>query len=118
YHYHATRTYPYVNGGLRGVVEVRDDAISPQPRTVPVRPAGRPLRGAQIVGFTWPAPNHYSLEYTVGGDHRFVNYSVNDDKSFTFEFVGGPDDKRVETYRRGEGRPPRGERPGGEPPRR
>ncbi len=111
YHYHATRTYPYVNGGLRGVVEVRDDAITPQPRTVPLRPAGRPLRGAQIIGFTWPSPNHYSLEYTVGSEHHFVNYSVNDDKSYTFEFVDGPDRKRVETYRRGEGRPPRGERP-------
>ena len=63
YHYHATKAYPYVNGGMRGVVEVRDDAITPQPRTMPVRPAGRPLRGAKIIGFTWPEPNRYSLEY-------------------------------------------------------
>ncbi len=26
YHYHATATYPYINGGMRGVVEVRVDA--------------------------------------------------------------------------------------------
>jgi hypothetical protein len=39
-HYHSTKTYPYVNGGMRGVVRVQNDAITPPPRTVPVRPAG------------------------------------------------------------------------------
>lgn len=100
YHYHATKKYPYVNGGLRGVVEVRDDAITPQPRTVPVRPAGEPLRGAKIVGFNWPAPNRYSLEYEVDGEHRFVNYSVNADNSYTFQFVDGRGNTTTESYRR------------------
>lgn len=100
YHYHATRKYPYVNGGLRGVVEVRNDAITPQPRTVPVRPAGEPLRGAKIVGFNWPAPNRYSLEYEVDGEHRFVNYSVNADNSYTFQFVDGRGNTTTENYRR------------------
>lgn len=104
YHYHATKKYPYVNGGLRGVVEVRDDEITPQPRTVPVRPAGRPLRGAKIVGFTWPAPNQYSLEYVVGGEHRFIQYAINDDQTFTFRFIDGEGNQRTETYRREERR--------------
>ena len=68
YHYHSTKAYPYVNGGLRGVVQVQNDAVTPQPLTTPVRPAGDPLPGAKIVGFTWPGPNRYSLEYTLGAE--------------------------------------------------
>lgn len=101
YHYHATKAYPYVNGGLRGVVEVRNDAITPQPQTVPVRPAGEPLRGAKIVGFTWPGPNRYSLEYDVAGERRFIHYTVNGDNTFTFQFVDGSGRSTTETYRRG-----------------
>ena len=118
YHYHATKTYPYVNGGLRGQVKVEDDHITPQPVTSPVRPAGRPLRGARIIGFTWPGPNRYSLEYTVANEHRFVNYSVNDDGTYTFDFIDGAGNKQTETYskrergprgsRRGEGQPSKG----------
>src|SRR5205807_9521553 len=48
YRYHATRTYPYINGGLRGVVQVRGGQIEPQPRDSPVRPGMAPLRGATI----------------------------------------------------------------------
>jgi hypothetical protein len=107
YHYHATRAYPYVNGGLRGTVEVRNDAVWPQPRTVPVRPAGEPLRGARIVGFTWPGPNRYSLEYELRGVRRFIHYSVNGDGTYTFQFVDGEGATRTETYRKGE-RGPRG----------
>ena len=96
YHYHATKGYPYVNGGMRGVVEIRNDAITPQPRTTPVRPAGEPLRGAKIVGFTWPGPNRYSLEYTLRGQHYFVNYAIDSDspdshspdsQRYKFDFV-------------------------------
>lgn len=101
YHYHATKAYPYVNGGLRGVVEVRNDAITPQPQTVPVRPAGEPLRGAKIVGFTWPGPNRYSLEYDVNGERRFIHYTVNGDNTYTFQFVDGAGRSTTETYRKG-----------------
>ena len=104
YHYHATKTYPYVNGGLRGEVQVEDDHITPQPVTIPVRPAERPLRGARIVGFTWPGPNRYSLEYTVGSEHRFVNYSITGDGTYTFEYVDGAGAKRTQVYTRRKGR--------------
>ena len=100
YHYHASKTYPYVNGGLRGEVQVEDDHITPQPVTTPIRPAQRPLRGARIVGFTWPGPNRYSLEYTVGSEHRFVNYSIQDDGTYTFDYIDGAGNKRTETYRK------------------
>lgn len=36
YHYHSTKTYPYINGGMRGVVAVRDDQVDLQPRAAPV----------------------------------------------------------------------------------
>ena len=42
YHYHGTRTYPYINGGMRGVVTVQADQIEPQAKTKPFRPAGSP----------------------------------------------------------------------------
>jgi len=116
YHYHSSRKYPYVNGGLRGEVKVEDDHITPQPATVPVRPAGTPLHGAKIVGFTWPGPNRYSLEYTVGSEHRLVNYAINGDGTYTFDFVDSSGNKRTETYRKMErgsrgGRKPRPNRP-------
>lgn len=121
YHYHASKRYPYVNGGLRGEVKVEDDHITPQPVTAPVRPAGTPLRGARIIGFTWPGPNQYSLEYTVGSEHRFVNYTVNDNSTYTFDFVDGSGNKRTETYSKRErgagGRRPRPDRPGPPPER-
>ena len=48
YHYHGTRTYPYINGGMKGAVTVVSDHIDPQPTLKPVRPAGTPLSGATI----------------------------------------------------------------------
>lgn len=100
YHYHSTRAYPYVNGGLRGVVEVRNDAITPQPLTTPVRPAGGPLRGATIIGFTMPSPNRYSLEYQINGRSSFVNYWLNDAGAYTFEFVDADGNATRQNYNR------------------
>jgi hypothetical protein len=51
YHYHATKTYPYINGGMRGDVKLAEDQIVPQPRAEPLRPSLTALRGASIVGF-------------------------------------------------------------------
>jgi len=100
YHYHSTKAYPYVNGGLRGVVQVVNDAITPQPLTTPIRPAGTPLNGARIVGFTWPGPNRYSLEYELTGKRYQLNYQMNADGSYTFTKVdpGGVTD--TQTYQR------------------
>ena len=105
YHYHSTRTYPYVNGGLRGEVKVEDDAITPQPRTIPVRPAGRPLRGAKVVGFSRPGPDQFALQYTVSGEQRSILYTVDNPTTFTFTFVDGQGRRTTETYER-RNRPP------------
>lgn len=124
YHYHASETYPYINGGMRGVVEMQDDQIEPQPRSVPVRPATQPLRGAEITGFTAIDINAYSVEYQHNGQSNFINYRFDENGSYAFEFVGANRDTRIETYtrqlaqaspgeRRRDDRPPRPDRRGG-----
>jgi glutamine phosphoribosylpyrophosphate amidotransferase len=52
YHYHATKTYPYINGGFYGVVTEREGQVDPQPRAVSPRPALPPLRDAKITKFS------------------------------------------------------------------
>ena len=39
YHYHATKTYPYLNGGFHGEVTERGGQVDPQPHAEPVREA-------------------------------------------------------------------------------
>lgn len=101
YRYHATKTYPYVNGGLRGkLVEVRGDQIEPQPRMRPWRPAGEPLRGAKITDFESKGDD-YTLKYEVRGSARLIRYHLGkDDVKFQFEDEKGT--VREETHRKGE----------------
>lgn len=116
YHYHATKTYPYLNGGFYGEVEARDGQVSPQPRGRPLRPASRPLRGAKITGFVHPAANRYRVDYDVYGEKRSIDYTVAADGSAVFKYIDSSGTK-TETYRP---RPPRDDRrpPRGEPDRR
>ncbi len=125
YHYHASAKYPYLNGGMRGVVTVKDDQIDPQPRASSPRPALPPLRGAKITGFegvgkeTEPA---WSVEYMLGGNRYFVNYRLEHGK-WVFDFVDAAGATKTETYdaTRAERRPGggggRGEGGGGRRPR-
>jgi hypothetical protein len=97
YHYHGTRNYPYINGGVRGVVTVKGDQIEPQAATRPFRPAGEPLRGATITDFRSPAANSYQLDYTVGGKLARVAYVVST-SSVLFTFTDAAGATRSETY--------------------
>jgi len=112
YHYHGSKTYPYLNGGFHGEVVERDGQVDPQPRARGVREATEPLRGAVITGFSSPRPDAYSLEYRVGTETRRVNYARVADGVWKFEFVDGGGSARTETYA---GRAAGGG--GGEPPR-
>lgn len=87
YHYHATKTYPYLNGGFYGEVVERDGQVDPQPRAQPIRPVGRPLRGAKITGFANPQANSYKVEYDVFGDKRYIQYNIVADGSAEFRYV-------------------------------
>ena len=123
YHYHASKKYPYVNGGFHGEVTEREQQVDPQPRAQPVRRDQPPLRGAKITGFETNA-NSYKLSFEVNGEKRAILYTVNADGSVPFEFQNGSAGTTKETYTRrergGGGSPPNGDHPpreGGNPPR-
>jgi len=129
YHYHATRAYPYLNGGFRGEVTERDGQVDPQPRAQPVREAMPPLRGARIVGFDAQGPATRRLTYELNGRKGTVQYTINEDGTATFTATDPQGNSTTQTYepRRGgpgggrgqEGGPPRRPRPGeGRPPPR
>lgn len=112
YHYHATKTYPYLNGGFHGEVVERGGQVDPQPRATSPREATAPLRGAKITGFKTVEPGKsYSLTYTVDGRTSQVNYQVLSEGSVKFDFVDSSGRVVSETYR---GRPDRPGRGGGQ----
>ncbi|MDF1813609.1 MAG: YHYH protein [Verrucomicrobiales bacterium] len=76
YHYHATESYPYVIGGFHGEVVEAEGQVDPQPRAEGVRPAERPLRGAEITGFSGTIDQGYTLEYQVDGKKASIQYQV------------------------------------------
>ncbi len=98
YHYHATKTYPYLNGGFHGEVVERDGQVDPQPRAVGVRPALPPLRGAQIVGFAEAKENSYQLTYEVQGKKGTVSYDLAKDGSAKFTYVEPNGKSRTDNY--------------------
>lgn len=107
YRYHSTKTYPYINGGLKGIVQVRNDGVEPQPRAAPVREAQRPLRGARITDFAADADKKkFSLKYDVNGAKRIIEYKINANGSYTFTFVDESGRAQTETYMRREGKGP------------
>ena len=107
YHYHATKQYPYLNGGFHGEVTEREGQVDPQPAARPVREARPPLRGATIVGFEATGENARLLTYEIGGKQGTVAYAYETDGSATFTSTE-PSGKQTEEAVR-----PRGRRPGG-----
>ena len=107
YHYHATKGYPYLNGGFHGEVTEREGQVDPQPAARPVREARPPLRGATIVGFEATGDSARLLTYEIGGRKGTVAYAYETDGSATFTYTE-PSGKQTEEAVR-----PRGRRPGG-----
>ena len=99
YHYHATRTYPYLNGGFHGTVTERDGQVDPQPRARPIRPALPPLRGATITGFEADGTSQALLTYEIAGRTGTVAYRRESDGSIAFTFTDPDGRQRSETYR-------------------
>ncbi|MEI6246654.1 MAG: YHYH protein, partial [Acidobacteriota bacterium] len=104
YHYHATKTYPYLNGGFHGDVVERDGQVDPQPNATPVRPSTEPLRGAVITGFEKLAGNTYTLTYTVRGETRKIRYTIQPNGRYVFDYIDGRGNTTTETYVAGRGR--------------
>ena len=104
YHYHASKTYPYINGGMRGNVKVQGDEIVPQAHAQPLRQATTPLRGAKITGFKQTATKAWKLTYEVGGKPGFVEYSVDASGKVIFNYTTIDGVKSTETYSTKDGR--------------
>jgi len=100
YHYHATQTFPYINGGLRGAVTIDGDQIK-QPRDSPVRPSQSPLPGATITGFSRTG-DQFDLEYEIAGSVAHVKYSLLTDNQVEFSYVKPSGDSAKVIYRRSE----------------
>lgn len=122
YHYHATKTYPYLNGGFHGEVTEREGQVDPQPRAGGVRPALQALRGAKITDFVEVTPKNFRLTYDISGRKGTVSYTLNNDGSVKFVFVDTAGKSTSETYtprQRGPGgndrQPPPPPRPGDPP---
>ena len=83
YHYHARGTAatgpqsPYLMNAMHGEVVNFGGQIDPQPTVGSIAPAGSPLAGAVITGFTRPAKDQYALTYTVSGATYNVAWQEN-----------------------------------------
>ncbi len=98
YHYHAARRYPWVNGGFRGEIELRDGAVATQPRARGLRPYTRPLRGATVTGFKRRGDGRYRLEFDLRGQPHSVGYALLADGGGEFTFTDGTGRSRTEVY--------------------
>ena len=99
YHYHATKNFPYINGGLMGVVTMDGNQVK-QPRDLPTRPSLPPLKGATITGFSQNG-NHYDLAYEVDGETSHVKYSLLEGDKVEFSFVDPNGKTTKKLYERG-----------------
>jgi hypothetical protein len=99
YHYHATKTYPYINGGFKGVVTEIDGQVDPQSLTKAFRPAGDPLRGAVITGLERSGDSTFDLKYVLYGGEFHVKYTASL-KEVQMEFIDSNGSTRTEVYQR------------------
>jgi YHYH protein len=104
YHYHATTTYPYFIGSMRGKISfdpatiAPENQLTPQAKMTPIRPAGDPLKGASITNFKSTGTNAYSLEYTVSNLKGYINYSWDSGNKYTYTFIGTDGKSTTSTY--------------------
>ena len=99
YHYHGTKSYPYINGGFKGTVKEVDGQVDPQALTKGFRPAGTPLRGASIVGFERLGADSYSVTYSINDQNFTIRYSATL-QEVKMEFVNPDNSIRTEVYSR------------------
>jgi len=99
YHYHGTKTYPYINGGFKGVVTELDGQVDPQAITRGFRPAGAPLRGASITEFEKISADSYLLTYELIGAKYQIRYTATL-SNVTMEFISPEGNTRTEVYTR------------------
>jgi len=99
YHYHGTKTFPYINGGFKGVVAEIDGQVDPQSLTKAFRPAGDPLRGAVITSCNQTGANAFDLGYTLNGSEYHVRYTATL-AAVDIQFISPDGSVRNESYLR------------------
>ena len=105
YHYHASKKYPYINGGFHGEVREIEGQVDPQPSAKKVRQADayfeeKAIKGALIKSFTIDAAGReHALTYTLNGRPAAVRYAPNADGSWTFQYENPDGTKATVTYR-------------------
>ena len=97
YHYHGTKTFPYINGGFKGVVTEIGGQVDPQALTRPFRPAGNPLRGALITSCVQTGQNTFDLTYTLNSTDYHVKYTATLSQ-VDIEFLSPDGTSRRESY--------------------
>ena len=104
YHYHASKKYPYINGGFHGEVKEIEGQVDPQPSARKVRQADehfqeKAIPGALIKSFTVDAAGrNHALTYTHNGRPAAVKYAPNADGSWTFNYENPDGTKATVTY--------------------
>jgi phosphatidylethanolamine-binding protein (PEBP) family uncharacterized protein len=114
YHYHASKQYPFVNGGFHGEVSEVEGQVDPQPRATSLRPALPQLRGARISGFTTSADGKTrTLSYQIESRSGSVRYTDQGKGAWAFVFTAPDGSTSQQTYqaRPEVSRPPRGQAP-------
>ncbi|WP_178985220.1 YHYH protein [Winogradskyella helgolandensis] len=105
YQYHTIKDYPYFIAGMRGevVLDPKTDApenqVYPQPRTQELRPALRPLRGAEITAFKTLGTNAYELAYRLDSKEYIIKYYWDNADNYTYKFINPDGTSTVETYK-------------------
>jgi len=99
YHYHGTKTYPYINGGFKGVVSEIDGQVDPQALTKAFREAGAPLRGASITNFERLGGDQYRLTYSLNGTTGNIEYKATQTE-VSMKFTDPSGQTRSEVYAR------------------
>ena len=99
YHYHATKSYPYINGGFKGVVTEIEGQVDPQSSTKAFRPAGEPLRGAVITGLDRVGDSTFDLKYTLNGSDYHVKYTASLSE-VSMQFIDSVGSTRTDVYQR------------------
>ena len=99
YHYHGTKTYPYINGGFKGVVKEVEGQVDPQSATRAFREAGAPLRGAVITGLDRTGSNAFDLTYSLNNANYHVKYTATLSQ-VDLQFIDPSGAIKNESYRR------------------
>jgi hypothetical protein len=97
YHYHGTKTYPYINGGFKGVVQEIDGQVDPQALTKAFRPAGAPIKGAKITACEQVASNSFDLKYELNGQIYEIKYTASL-SNVEMTFIDPTGNQRIESY--------------------